>query len=65
MSDSPTFYEDLSVWEHLEYVARMHGHDDWEQHGADLLGHLGLYERAGYVRVPLFGRDVVHDPPAR
>jgi ABC-type multidrug transport system ATPase subunit len=46
VSDSPTFYEDLSVWEHLEYVARLHGHDDWEQDGADLLDHLGLYERA-------------------
>ena len=46
LSDSPTFYEDLSVWEHLEYVARMHGHEDWEQDAADLLGHLGLYDRA-------------------
>jgi ABC-type multidrug transport system ATPase subunit len=46
LSDSPTFYEDLSVWEHLEYVARLHGHDDWEQDGAVLLDHLGLYERA-------------------
>jgi ABC-type multidrug transport system ATPase subunit len=46
LSDAPTFYEDLSVWEHLEYVARLHGHDDWEQDAADLLGHVGLYERA-------------------
>src|SRR5207342_2586437 len=46
ISDSPTFYEDLSVWEHLEYVARLHGHEDWEQDGADLLDHLGIYERA-------------------
>jgi len=46
LSDSPTFYEDLSVWEHLEYVARLHGHDDWEQDAADLLDHLGLYDRA-------------------
>jgi ABC-type multidrug transport system ATPase subunit len=46
VSDNPTFYEDLSVWEHLEYVARLHGQDDWEQHAADLLGHVGLYERA-------------------
>ena len=34
------------MWEHLEYVARLHGRDDWEQDAADLLGHLGLYERA-------------------
>ena len=46
LSDAPTFYDDLSVWEHLEYVARMHGVSDWEQHAADLLGALGLYERA-------------------
>jgi ABC-type multidrug transport system ATPase subunit len=46
ISDSPTFYEDLTLWEHLEYVARLHGNSDWEQHAADLLGHLGLYDRA-------------------
>jgi ABC-type multidrug transport system ATPase subunit len=46
LSDSPTFYDDLSVWEHLEYVARLHGREDWEQDAADLLGHVGLYERA-------------------
>jgi ABC-type multidrug transport system ATPase subunit len=46
VSDNPTFYEDLSVWEHLEYVSRLHGRVDWEQDAADLLGHLGLYERA-------------------
>jgi len=46
LSDTPAFYEDLSVWEHLEYVARLHGREDWEQLGADLLGMLGLYERA-------------------
>lgn len=46
ITDNPSFYDDLSLWEHLEYVARLHGHDDWEQHAADLLGFLGLYERA-------------------
>jgi ABC-type multidrug transport system ATPase subunit len=46
LSDTPSFYEDLSVWEHLEYVARLHGHDDWEQDAADVLDHLGLYDRA-------------------
>lgn len=46
VSDQPTFYDDLSVWEHLEYVARLHGMDEWEQHGSDLLGHLGLFDRA-------------------
>ena len=46
LSDTPTFYDDLSVWEHLEYTARLHGVDDWEQRAADLLGHVGLYDRA-------------------
>ena len=46
IADQPTFYDDLSLWEHMEYVARLHGVADWEQHAADLLGHLGLYDRA-------------------
>jgi ABC-2 type transport system ATP-binding protein len=47
LSDNPTFYEDLSVWEHLEYVAALHGCDEsWSQRAADLLGTLGLYDRA-------------------
>jgi len=46
IGDQPTFYDDLTLWEHLEYVARLHGVDEWEQTAADLLGHLGLYDRA-------------------
>lgn len=46
ISDQPTFYDDLTLWEHLEYVARLHGEQEWEQHAADLLGHVGLYDRA-------------------
>jgi ABC-2 type transport system ATP-binding protein len=46
LADSPTFYDDLSVWEHLEYVARLHGVDDWESTATDLLDHLGIAERA-------------------
>ena len=46
IADQPTFYDDLSLWEHMEYVARLHGVEEWEQHAADLLGHLGLYDRA-------------------
>ena len=46
VSDTPSFYDDLSLWEHLEYVARLHGVGDWDQTAADLLGHLGLYDRA-------------------
>ena len=46
IADQPTFYDDLTLWEHLEYVARLHGIEEWEQPAADLLGHLGLYDRA-------------------
>ncbi|MEO6122534.1 MAG: ABC transporter ATP-binding protein [Ilumatobacteraceae bacterium] len=46
LSDNPSFYDDLSLWEHLEYVARLHGVDEWDQIAADLLGHLNLYDRA-------------------
>ncbi len=46
LADTPTFYDDLSVWEHLEYVARLHGVTSWEQTASDLLGHLGIFERA-------------------
>lgn len=46
VSDSPTFYDDLTLWEHLEYVARLHGVTEWEQTAADLLGEVGLYGRA-------------------
>jgi ABC-2 type transport system ATP-binding protein len=45
LADNPTFYDDLSVWEHLEYVARLHGVEDWEPHATDLLEHLRLTER--------------------
>lgn len=46
LADTPVFYDDLSVWEHLEYVAGMHQVATWQQNAADLLGVLGLYERA-------------------
>ena len=46
IADQPTFYDDLTLWEHMEYVARLHGVKEWEQTAADLLGHLGLFERA-------------------
>lgn len=46
VSDTPVFYEDLSVWEHLEYTARMHGRTSWQQDASDLLGLLGIFDRA-------------------
>lgn len=46
ISDAPVLYDDLSVLEHLEYVARLHGVADWQGRGEDLLGLLGLEARA-------------------
>ena len=44
--DHPVLYDDLSVLEHLEYVARLHGVLDWEERGRPLLARLGLEARA-------------------
>ena len=46
LPDNPVLYDDLSVIEHLEYVARLHGFDDWEERAWDLLGRLNLESRA-------------------
>jgi len=42
LADQPVFYDDLSVWEHLEFIARLHDTPDWEPHAAELLDVLGL-----------------------
>jgi ABC-type multidrug transport system ATPase subunit len=46
LPDNPVLYDDLSVLEHLEYVARLHGVEDWEDRGHELLERLGLAHRA-------------------
>jgi ABC-2 type transport system ATP-binding protein len=45
LPDSPSLYDDLSLNEHLEYVARLHGESEWEDRAADLLDRLGLTDR--------------------
>ena len=45
LADHPVFYDDLTVWEHLEYVARLHGTEDWEQQAVDLADLVGLTPR--------------------
>ncbi len=45
LADQPVLYDDLTVWEHLEYVARLHGTDDWEQQAIDLVDMVGLMDR--------------------
>jgi ABC-type multidrug transport system ATPase subunit len=46
LADHPLFYDDLSVREHLEYTARLHGVEDWEGRAAQLLDATGLSSRA-------------------
>ena len=43
--DNPVLYDDLSVWEHVAYVAALHGSSDWEERAPELLERLGLWER--------------------
>ncbi len=45
LADQPVFYDDLTVWEHLEYIARLHGTEDWEQQAVDLVDMVGLMNR--------------------
>jgi ABC-2 type transport system ATP-binding protein len=43
--DNPVLYDDLSVWEHVAYVAALHGSADWEARAQPLLERLGLWDR--------------------
>ena len=49
LPDEPVLYDDLSLAEHLEYVARLHGLEDWEGRATDLVGRLGLSDRVDDV----------------
>jgi ABC-2 type transport system ATP-binding protein len=42
LPDSPVFYEDLSVGEHLEYIAALHGVEDPSARIEELIDRLGL-----------------------
>jgi ABC-type multidrug transport system ATPase subunit len=46
LPDAPVLYDDLSVREHVEYIARLHGVDDWEEEGEALIESFGLESRA-------------------
>ena len=43
--DDPVLYDDLSVWEHAEYIARLNHVEEWEPLGEELLTRLGLVDR--------------------
>jgi ABC-type multidrug transport system ATPase subunit len=45
LPDAPVLYDDLSVWEHLDYIARLHGVEDWEEYAEDLLDMFVLTDR--------------------
>ena len=45
LPDTPSLYDDLSLEEHLEYVARLHDADDWITRAEGLVTRLGLAER--------------------
>jgi ABC-type multidrug transport system ATPase subunit len=45
LADQPVFYDDLSVREHLEYVARLHGREEWQDDADRLLERLELADR--------------------
>ena len=49
LADQPIFYDDLSVLEHLEYVARLHGRDTWTDAADDLLERFALTDRADHL----------------
>lgn len=44
--DTPILYDDLSLLEHLEYISRLHGVENWQEVGEPLLAQLRLTERA-------------------
>jgi ABC-2 type transport system ATP-binding protein len=46
LPDAPVLYDDLSVDEHIEYVARLHSTEDWEEYADDLLEMFNLADRA-------------------
>ncbi|MBC6936834.1 MAG: ABC transporter ATP-binding protein [Chloroflexi bacterium] len=40
--DTPQFYDELTAWEHLQFVAQAHGWRGWEDDAEDLLSRYGL-----------------------
>lgn len=46
LPDAPILYDDLSVNEHLEYIARLHNTVDWQEYADELLEMFNLEARA-------------------
>jgi len=45
LPDAPVLYDDLSLAEHVEFVARLHDTDGWQDRSAYLVDRLGLTNR--------------------
>ena len=45
LPDDPVLYDDLSLAEHVEFVARLHDTDGWQDRSAYLIDRLGLSNR--------------------
>lgn len=45
LPDSPVLYDDLSLGEHIEYIARLHKTVDWQEYADDLVEMFGLTDR--------------------
>ena len=45
LPDDPVLYDDLSLGEHIEYVARLHQTQEWEEYADDLVEMFGLTDR--------------------
>jgi ABC-type multidrug transport system ATPase subunit len=45
LPDNPVLYDDLSLAEHVEYIARLHQTQDWEEYADDLVEMFGLSDR--------------------
>jgi len=45
LPDAPVLYDDLSLGEHIEYIARLHRTNDWQDYADDLVDMFGLGDR--------------------
>jgi ABC-2 type transport system ATP-binding protein len=43
LPDTPPFYDELTAWEHLQFVAQAHGWEGWEAEAEQLLERYGLW----------------------
>lgn len=49
LPDAPVLYDDLSLWEHVEYISRMHGGSGDDPFLIELLERLGVEDRKDHL----------------